>query len=86
MGYEEIVFLTGAGVSKASGIPTFRGEGGLYSKQFEVEGQFYDPKQFISYKLFKSHPKALWNYVQGLLYLVRANKPGRNHQIIHELC
>lgn len=35
--------MTGAGVSADSGIPTFRGKGGLYSKKFEYNGQSYQP-------------------------------------------
>lgn len=31
--YKKIVFLTGAGISKASGLPTFRGEGGIWTKE-----------------------------------------------------
>ena len=29
----KIVFITGAGVSAASGLPTYRGEGGLYGDE-----------------------------------------------------
>ncbi len=32
--YNDILIITGAGVSADSGIPTFRGAGGLYSKKF----------------------------------------------------
>jgi NAD-dependent deacetylase len=28
--YKKIVFVTGAGISQESGIPTFRGKGGLW--------------------------------------------------------
>ena len=38
MGHEEILFVTGAGVSVGSGIPTFRGQNGLYTKNFIVDG------------------------------------------------
>lgn len=38
MSCNEILFVTGAGVSADSGIPTFRGENGLYSKKFNVDG------------------------------------------------
>lgn len=34
MKYDEILIVTGAGVSAPSGIPTFRGQNGLYSKKF----------------------------------------------------
>ncbi|TXI93007.1 MAG: hypothetical protein E6Q33_05015 [Neisseriales bacterium] len=38
-----MLFVTGAGVSSKSGIPTFRGKDGLYSKNFEFEGKQYSP-------------------------------------------
>jgi NAD-dependent SIR2 family protein deacetylase len=34
MGHTQILFVTGAGVSVDSGIPTFRGQNGLYEKKF----------------------------------------------------
>jgi len=34
MKYKDILIITGAGVSAPSGIPTFRGMNGLYSKKF----------------------------------------------------
>jgi NAD-dependent SIR2 family protein deacetylase len=44
MKQQEVLLITGAGVSAASGIPTFRGQGGLYDKLFEWEGQSYQPE------------------------------------------
>ena len=39
MDHKEILFVTGAGVSADSGIPTFRGLNGLYTKNFVVDGE-----------------------------------------------
>lgn len=38
MKHSNVLFVTGAGVSADSGIPTFRGQNGLYSKKFNVDG------------------------------------------------
>jgi len=40
VGKENIMVLTGAGISAASGIPTFRGQGGLWTKDY---GGLTDP-------------------------------------------
>lgn len=36
---KSVCVLTGAGVSKNIGIPTFRGKDGLYCKNFVIEGK-----------------------------------------------
>ncbi|OLB88153.1 MAG: hypothetical protein AUI15_28245 [Actinobacteria bacterium 13_2_20CM_2_66_6] len=46
------VALTGAGVSAESGIPTFRGEGGLWAK--------YDPVKVSSIDTFLADPASYW--------------------------
>ena len=35
----EVLFITGAGISVDSGVPTFRGKDGMYSKKFVFEGE-----------------------------------------------
>ncbi len=43
------VALTGAGISVESGIPPFRGEGGLWEK--------FDPMEFAHIDAFMNNPK-----------------------------
>lgn len=45
---KNIVFLTGAGLSVASGIPTFRGDGGLWTK----DTAHYKATDLATYKFF----------------------------------
>ena len=54
-----ITAFTGAGVSVESGIPCFRGKGGLWEK--------YDPK-YIEIDFFNSHPKESWAEKNILFY------------------
>ena len=51
--YKEVCILTGAGVSKKSGIPTFRGDNGFYTTYFK-KGSETDltPEQFLTYQNF----------------------------------
>jgi NAD-dependent deacetylase len=57
----DVLVLTGAGISAASGLPTFRGEAGLY------EG--LNPYELASPQAFAKHPVTVWNW-----YLMRIHQ------------
>ena len=64
------VALTGAGVSAESGIPTFRGAGGLWTK--------YDPIKVSSIDSFMADPTSYWRVSKerGGIALAAAPNPG----------
>ncbi|WP_294286834.1 Sir2 family NAD-dependent protein deacetylase [uncultured Chryseobacterium sp.] len=51
-------FLTGAGISSDSGIPTYRGTDGIWVKGT----QFHKPEEFGTLKYFKQYPEEVWQY------------------------
>ncbi|HET9781439.1 MAG TPA: NAD-dependent deacylase [Candidatus Dormibacteraeota bacterium] len=65
------VALTGAGVSAESGIPTFRGEGGLWTK--------YDPVKVSSIDTFLADPEAYWQVSKDRGRIALAAKPNPGH-------
>ncbi|NPA28908.1 MAG: NAD-dependent deacylase [Epsilonproteobacteria bacterium] len=73
-----IVAFTGAGISVESGIPTFRGEGGLWSR--------YDPK-VLELGYFYEEPEAAWRVIKELFYdtLTKAPAPNAAHRLLAEL-
>ena len=80
-GAGRLVVLTGAGVSADSGIPTFRGSGGLYT----ADGQRVDPEQLATRAGFARDPARVWAWYLSRLGLCRAAVPNAAHDALVEL-
>ena len=76
-----IVFLGGAGVSTASGIPDFRSATGLYNQE---SGTNYSPEYMLSHTFYKEDPESFTKYYKHNLIHKEA-KPNRAHYALAEL-
>jgi len=74
---EKIVFVTGAGISQESGIPTFRGKDGLWRK--------YDAMQLATINAFYENPKLVWEWYDERRKNILAAKPNAGHTAIANL-
>jgi NAD-dependent deacetylase len=73
-GAARVTILTGAGVSAASGVPTFRGNGGLW-RQFRAE-------DLATPGAFSRDPVLVWEWYAWRRELIAACRPNRAHEVI----
>lgn len=63
-GARSALFITGAGISAASGIPTYRGVGGLYGDTPTEEGIAIEVA--LSGPMFRRRPELTWKYIHQI--------------------
>ena len=69
-----ITILTGAGVSAASGVPTFRGENGLW-RNVRAEG-------LATAEAFENDPKLVWQWYDWRRGVIRDAQPNAAHHVL----
>jgi len=69
-----ITVLTGAGVSAASGVPTFRGPGGLW-KDFR-------PEELATPEAFAKDPQTVWEWYDWRRQKIAGAAPNRAHEVL----
>ncbi len=74
---KKIVFVTGAGISQESGIPTFRGKDGLWRNN--------DPMKLATIDAFYDDPKLVWEWYSERRENIFAAEPNLGHKAIAEL-
>ena len=75
--FKKIVFVTGAGISQESGIPTFRGNDGLWRN--------YDPMKLATINAFYDDPKLVWEWYNDRRKNILSAQPNNGHKAIAEL-
>lgn len=71
------VAFTGAGISAESGVPTFRGRGGLWER--------YRPEDLATPQAFERDPELVWRWYRWRQELIHRAFPNPAHYVIVEL-
>lgn len=72
--FERVVFFTGAGMSAESGVPTYRGKGGIWGE--------YDYGDYACQPAFDRDPANVWDFHNFRRGLVGACEPNTGHRLI----
>lgn len=78
-----ILFITGAGISADSGLPTYRGIGGLYHERLTDEGLMIE--EALSGEMMNRRPDIAWKYIAQIEANCRGAQPNIAHRIIAAL-
>jgi NAD-dependent deacetylase len=74
---QSVCVLTGAGISAESGVPTFRGEEGLWKK--------FRPEELANFHAFIRNPDLVWEWYAYRRKLIHEVKPNAGHYALVEL-
>ncbi|MEN3045925.1 MAG: NAD-dependent deacylase [Candidatus Hydrothermales bacterium] len=74
---KSLMVLTGAGISKDSGVPTFRGEDGLWRN--------YDATKLATPYAFRENPKLVWEWYNWRRSIILKAAPNYAHFAIKKL-
>jgi NAD-dependent deacetylase len=78
-----VLWITGAGISADSGLPTYRGIGGLYDVEETEEGMAIE--EALSGHTLRSRPEIAWKYMLQIGEAVRGATFNRAHEVIAEM-
>lgn len=74
---ESVCVLTGAGISAESGVPTFRGEEGLWKK--------FKPEELANFDAFIRNPELVWEWYSYRKKLISDVQPNPGHYALAEM-
>lgn len=75
--FDRIVFFTGAGLSAESGIPTYRGRGGIWHE--------YNYEDYACQRAFERDPEKVWDFHDKRRERVAACDPSAGHLVIADV-
>jgi NAD-dependent deacetylase len=78
-----VLFITGAGLSADSGMPTYRGVGGLYNGRTTDSG--VPIEEALSGAMLRHDPDLCWRHLREIGAACAGVKPNRGHEVMARL-
>jgi NAD-dependent deacetylase len=75
-----VLFITGAGISADSGLPTYRGIGGLYEGAATEDG--FAIEEALSGDMLRDRPDVCWKYIAQIERACRGATWNRGHEVL----
>ena len=79
----DVLVITGAGMSAESGLPTYRGVGGLYQDKKTDDGISIETA--LSGSIFRNDPNITWKYLHQIEQACRGAHYNRGHKVLAEM-
>ncbi len=77
---QRVLVITGAGMSADSGLPTYRGVGGLYDRDLTADG--ISIEEALSGDMFDRDPSVSWKYIAEIERACRRAVPNDGHRAL----
>lgn len=74
---KSVAVLTGAGISAESGVPTFRGEEGIWKK--------FKPEELANFDAFIRNPDLVWEWYKHRKRIIATIQPNPGHYALAEM-
>ncbi len=74
---QSVVAFTGAGISAESGVPTFRGDEGIWTK--------FKPEELANLDAFMRNPELVWEWYKARKKVISEVKPNAGHVALVEM-
>jgi NAD-dependent deacetylase len=76
-GAQRVIAFTGAGVSAESGVPTFRGNDGIWKR--------FKPEELANLDAFMRNPELVWEWYKARKRVIAEVKPNAGHVALVEM-
>lgn len=72
-----VAVFTGAGISAESGVPTFRGDDGIWKK--------FKPEELANFDSFMRNPELVWEWYKARKKVITSTQPNPGHIALAEM-